>query len=243
MMRRDAIKMLGLTAMGGALAMATESFAAGAGESEASEHDIGYKNGEFVLPPLAYDYAALEPHLDAQTMKLHHDMHHAAYVKGANAALKALKEIAADQRDAGEVKHYERELGFHGSGHALHTIFWRNMSPEPGPPSPELKAAIERDFGGMEAFKTLFSASSNAVEGSGWGILGYHPLTGGLLVVQAEKHQDLTVQGLAPLLALDVWEHAYYLKYQNRRADYVKAWWNVVDWADVSRRYAAVLKG
>lgn len=240
--RREALTSLGALALGGGI-LSTVAPAQLGSESQdaalAASH-VGYADGKFVLPPLPYDYAALEPHLDEQTMRLHHDIHHKAYVDGANAALTALHEIAVGERDAKEAKHWERELAFHGSGHTLHVLFWNNMAAEGGAPSPELAAALNRDFETMDAFRTLFSAAATAVEGSGWALLAYLPLARRLLILQAEKHQNLTVHGAIPILALDVWEHAYYLRYQNRRGDYVKAWWNVVNWNDVSRRYAVV---
>jgi len=235
--RREALTVLGL----GTLALESGILGAGA-QSPAPAALEGYQNGEFVLPPLPYEYGALEPHIDAQTVKLHHDMHHAAYVKGANKAMAALRELCEGKRDSAEIKRWEGELAFHGSGHALHAMYWRNMSPKPGAPSKTLQEAIDRDFGGSDKMKAVLAAAANAVEGSGWAILGCHPMTGGLLAVQAEKHQNLAFQGLVPLLALDVWEHAYYLKYQNRRADYIEAFWNVADWADVSRRYEAAAR-
>jgi len=194
---------------------------------------------EYTLPPLPYDYAALEPHIDEQTMRLHHDKHHQAYVDGLNNALKKLEE-SRGSGDFALVKHWEREVAFHGSGHLLHAIFWPNMSPNGGgEPKGDLAEQIKKDFGSFDAFQKHFTAASNAVEGSGWGILGWEPQQGGLIVLQAEKHQDLTAQGTHPLLVLDVWEHAYYLKYQNRRPEYTKTWWNVVNWDDVGRRFTA----
>jgi Fe-Mn family superoxide dismutase len=197
---------------------------------------------EYTLPPLPYDYNALEPHIDEATMKLHHDKHHAGYVAGFNNALKKLEE-ARKSGDFALVKHWSREAAFNGSGHFLHEMFWTNMSPKGGgEPAGKLREAIERDFGSYEAFKNQFIAASGAVEGSGWGILGYHKEGRQLMVVQAEKHQNLTVQGIIPLLVLDVWEHAYYLHYQNKRADYVKAFFNVINWDDVARRYTETAK-
>jgi len=213
-------------------------FAAGAESGDR----VAFRNGEYVLPPLPYPYDALEPHIDQQTMRLHHDVHHASYVAGLN---KALSELA-NARKSGElglVKHWEREAAFHGSGHFLHTIFWENMAPKAGgEPSGGLAEAIQSDFGSFDAFKRHFSAAAVAVEGSGWGILAYEPFSGQLRVLQAEKHQNLSQWGVVPILVLDVWEHAYYLKYQNRRAEYVAAWWNVVNWEDVARRYEAARK-
>ena len=197
---------------------------------------------EYTLAPLPYDYDALEPHIDAETMKLHHDIHHAGYVAGLNNALKKLDE-ARKSGDMGLVKHWSREEAFHGSGHFLHEIFWNNMSPNGGgEPTGALAEAIKADFGSYDAFAKQYSAAAGAVEGSGWAILGYKKAddgSGQLMIVQAEKHQNLTVQGIIPLLVLDVWEHAYYLRYQNRRPEYVKAFFNVINWDDVAKRYEA----
>ncbi|GAB4322327.1 MAG: superoxide dismutase [Candidatus Sumerlaeia bacterium] len=188
------------------------------------------------LPPLPYAYNALEPHIDEQTMKLHHDIHHLGYVKGLNTAEQKLAE-ARQSGDLGLVKHWSRELAFHGSGHYLHSIFWQNMSPKGGGrPTGDLLKQIEKDFGGFDSFMAHFKAAANAVEGSGWGVLGYHKQAGALQVLQSEKHQNLTQWGVTPLLVIDVWEHAYYLKYQNRRGDYVNAFTNVINWEDVARR-------
>jgi Fe-Mn family superoxide dismutase len=191
------------------------------------------------LPPLPYAYDALEPYIDEQTMKLHHDIHHNGYVTGLNNAEAKLAEARATG-DFGLVKHWEREAAFHGSGHLLHSIFWPNMiaaSEAKAAPDGALAEAIDRDFGSFEAFKAQFVAASIAVEGSGWGILAYRPADDKLVVLTAEKHQNLTQWGVAPLLVLDVWEHAYYLKYQNRRGEYVKNFFNIINWDDVATRY------
>jgi Fe-Mn family superoxide dismutase len=191
------------------------------------------------LPPLPYPYDALEPYIDEQTMRLHHDIHHAGYVKGLNTA----EEKLAEARKAGDfalVKHWSREAAFHGSGHLLHSIFWPNMiaaSKAKAAPDGALSRAIDRDFGSFEAFRAQFEAAANAVEGSGWGILAYRPADDSLVILQAEKHQNLTQWGVVPLLVLDVWEHAYYLKYQNRRGEYVKNFFNIINWDDVAKRY------
>ncbi|MDP2496704.1 MAG: superoxide dismutase [Candidatus Palauibacterales bacterium] len=191
----------------------------------------------YSLPDLPYDYDALEPHIDEQTMRLHHDKHHQGYVDGANAALDAL-ESARDSGDYGTVKKLSRDLAFNASGHLLHSVFWPNMAPESetGEPGRRLASQLEDDFGGVEKFKDHFSAAAKGVEGSGWGILAWEPEGEQLLVLQAEKHQNLTAQGVTPILVLDVWEHAYYLNYQNNRGQYVDNWWNVVNWNDVSER-------
>jgi Fe-Mn family superoxide dismutase len=191
------------------------------------------------LQPRPYPYDALEPYIDEQTMRLHHDIHHAGYVKGLNNAEAKL----AEARDAGDfslVKHWSREAAFHGSGHLLHSIFWPNMvaaaEARPGPEG-ALSEAIDRDLGSFEGFKAQFIAAAGAVEGSGWGILAYRPEDDKLVVLTAEKHQNLTQWGVVPLLVLDVWEHAYYLKYQNRRGEYVKNFFNIINWDDVAARY------
>ena len=191
------------------------------------------------LPPLTYEYNALEPYIDEQTMHLHHDLHHKAYVDGLNNAEAKL----ADARKNGDfalVKHWSREAAFHGSGHLLHAILWPNMiAASKAKPGPEgaLAEAIERDFGSFDAFKAHLQAAAIAVEGSGWAILAYRPDDGALVVLTSEKHQNLTQWGVVPLLVLDVWEHAYYLKYQNRRAEYVKNFFNIINWDDVASRY------
>ena len=208
--------------------------------AEAQEKEMG-EAAPYALPPLPYAYEALEPAIDAQTMKLHHDIHHAGYVKGLNAALDKLAE-ARKSGDYAAVKALSREVAFHGSGHLLHCIFWTNMTPAKTEPQGMLKRMLERDFGSLDAFKAHFGNASKQVEASGWGILGYEPLSKRLLVLEAEKHQNLSVWGVHPLLVLDVWEHAYYLKYNNRRPEYVDAFWNVVHWNDVAARLDAAMK-
>jgi Fe-Mn family superoxide dismutase len=194
-------------------------------------------NGEYVLPPLTYDYDALEPHIDKQTMTLHHSIHHNGYVKGLNKALAKAAE-ARKSSDFSGMKGISKDLAFHGSGHLLHAVFWKNMGPNGGgEPKGDLAKAITRDFGSFKNFREHFSAASKSVEGSGWGILAFEPMAGALRVLQSEKHQNLTQWGVVPLLAIDVWEHAYYLKYQNRRGDYINNFFEVINWDDVAKRY------
>jgi Fe-Mn family superoxide dismutase len=194
---------------------------------------------EYTLPPLPYAYDALEPVIDAATLRLHHDVHHAGYVKGANAAARALKE-ARDSGDYQLVDHWTKKLAFHTSGHLLHSLYWENMAPpgKGGAPSKDLEAAIRAAFGTPEAMKAELGASAKTVEGSGWGILGYNPFNKSLTVLQCENHEKKVIWTVIPLLAVDVWEHAYYLKYQNKRGDYVDAWWSLVNWDDASKRFA-----
>ncbi|MDF2037242.1 superoxide dismutase [Cytobacillus oceanisediminis] len=193
--------------------------------------------GKHILPPLPYDYSALEPHISGEIMRLHHDKHHQSYVDGLNKA-EVMLQNARDNNDYNLVKHWSRELAFHGSGHYLHTIFWNNMSPEGGgKPSGALLKEINKYFGSFERFKSHFSEAAKQVEGVGWAILVWSPRARRLEILQSERHMLLTQWDTIPLLALDVWEHAYYLQYKNNRGDYVKNWWNVVNWKDVEDRY------
>lgn len=186
------------------------------------------------LPALPYGYNELEPYIDEQTLRLHHDKHHLAYVNGFNKAEEMLKH-AREQGDFTLIKHWSRELAFHGAGHFLHSIFWESMSPKGGGvPDGALLSAIEKNFSGFEPFVKQFKAAAVAVEGSGWALLVRNNRTGQLEILQVEKHQDLSQWVVSPLLACDVWEHAYYLKYQNNRAAFVDAFFNVINWKDAA---------
>lgn len=198
--------------------------------------------GGHTLPPLPYPYKALEPYIDEQTMRIHHDNHHQSYVDGLNTAEKKMEE-AREQDDFELIKHWEREAAFNGAGHYLHTIFWNIMSPKGGSlPSGPIAEQIREDFGSFDAFKRQFSKAAENVEGGGWVILVWSPRSHRLEILQAEKHQNLSQWDVIPLLVLDVWEHAYYLKYQNKRADYINAWWNLVNWAHVNERFEQARK-
>jgi len=180
--------------------------------------------------------------MDEQTVRLHHDKHHAGYVKGLNNAELKLVE-ARKANDFGLIKHWERELAFHGSGHILHTIFWENLSPKGGgKPDGKLAKAIDAEFGNFDTFKAQMMAATNAVEGSGWGVFAYLMPFKKLVILQAEKHQDLTIWGAVPLLVIDVWEHAYYLKYQNRRSEFVTAIFDIINWKDVAGRFEETME-
>ena len=196
---------------------------------------ISNESGEYILPVLPYAYNALEPYIDAKTMQLHHDIHHASYIKGLNTATSKIKEAIA-ANDYSLIKHWQKELAFHGSGHFLHTIFWNNMSPIKSSPSEKLTKYINKSFGSYDQMLSYFKAAATSVEASGWGILAYQSGTDKLVILQAEKHQNLTQWNAFPLLVVDVWEHAYYLNYQNKRADYVSAFINIINWKDVSKR-------
>jgi superoxide dismutase, Fe-Mn family len=194
----------------------------------------------YVLPDLPYDYGALEPHISGQIMELHHSKHHQSYVNGTNTALDQLAEARAAGQ-LGTVRMLEKDLAFHLAGHVNHSVFWRNMSPDGGDkPDAELAAAIDEHFGSFDAFRAQFNAAAAQMQGSGWAILVYQPAGARLLINQLYDHQANLPTGSHPLLLLDMWEHAYYLQYKNVKADYVEAFWHVVDWGDVQARYAAV---
>lgn len=197
-------------------------------------------SGKYILPELPYAYNALEPHIDEQTMKLHHDIHHAGYVKGLNTATDKIQE-AINNNDFAIIKHWERELAFHGGGHFLHSIFWNVMGPKQGNRSTDLNKYINKSFGSFDGFVKLFAAASGAVEGSGWGIMSYEPVADKLIVMQAERQGNLTQWVTIPILPVDVWEHAYYLKYQNKRGDYINAFMNVINWEYVSEQFDKTL--
>jgi Fe-Mn family superoxide dismutase len=198
-----------------------------------------FHDGEYTLPPLPYAYDALEPHIDKETMTLHHDKHHKAYVDGLN---KTLKELAA-VRAKGDINvsaltGLQEDLSFNGSGHILHSIFWSTMGPGAGgEPGGAIGDALNKNFGSVEAFRSQFSKAAAGVKGSGWAMLAYEPVGDNLIVLQVKQHDLQMIFGAVPLLPLDVWEHAYYLKYHNVRGDYVKAWWDVVNWPAVEAAY------
>ncbi|WP_181790409.1 superoxide dismutase [Streptomyces phytophilus] len=192
----------------------------------------------YALPDLPYDYAALEPAITGQILELHHAKHHAAYVKGANDTLEQLAE-ARDKEQFGNLVGLEKTYAFNLSGHVLHTIFWENLSPDGGDrPDGALGNAIDEHLGGFEAFRKQLSAATASVQGSGWGVLAWEPLGKRLIVEQVYDHHGNVGQGSTPLLVFDAWEHAYYLQYKNVRPDYVQKLWDLVNWDDVSARYA-----
>ena len=200
-----------------------------------------FQDGKYALPALPYEYNALEPAIDEQTMHLHHEIHHKGYVDGLNKAVEAVKGLGAGEIDPMKLHGLERDLSFNGGGHLLHTIFWASMAPSGGGgPQGALAESISRNFGSFEAFKTYFSAVAAGVKGSGWGLLTYEPLGDNLIVVGINEHDAHLIAGSKPILPLDVWEHAYYLKYQNKRKDYIQAWWDVVNWQAVGAAYEMV---
>jgi superoxide dismutase, Fe-Mn family len=192
---------------------------------------------EYTLPELAYDYSALAPAVSGQIMELHHSKHHQAYVTGANAAIAALAE-ARDKNDFAFVNKLEKDLAFNLGGHINHSIFWTNMSPDGGDkPTGDLASAIDDQFGSFDKFTAHFTATAMGVQGSGWAVLAWDSIGQKLIIVQFFDQQGNLPAGIVPLLMLDVWEHAYYLDYKNVRADYVKAFWTIVNWANVQERF------
>ncbi len=194
--------------------------------------------GQHQLPMLPYAFNALEPVISSRLLQIHHDQHHKAYVEGLNKAELKLSE-ARQLRDFSLIKHWERELAFHGSGHILHSIYWTSMAPIGNrweTPGAQTMIHIMHYFGSLEVFWEQFSAAAINVEASGWALLVWQPAWGRLEILTIEKHQDLFQAGSIPILVMDVWEHAYYLDYQNKRKDYVTAWGQIVNWYEVERR-------
>jgi len=193
----------------------------------------------YTLPDLAYDFAALEPHISGRIMQLHHGKHHAAYVAGANATLDLMAE-ARDKNDLTWINKLQKDLAFNLGGHVNHSIFWKNLSASGGDkPTGELAAAIDEYFGSFDGFRAHFSANAMGIQGSGWSILAWDVLGQRLIIEQLYDQQGNLVAASVPLLMLDMWEHAFYLDYQNVKADYVAAFWNIVSWQDVQARFEA----
>jgi Fe-Mn family superoxide dismutase len=194
----------------------------------------------YTLPDLPYDYSALEPHYSGEVLELHHGKHHAAYVAGANATLDKLAE-AREKKNFAALNQLQKSLAFHVSGHVLHSLFWKNMIPHGGGrPDRELAAAIGESFGSFDGLKSQLTEAALNVQGSGWGAMAWEPLGQRLVVEQVYDHQGNIGNGTVPLLVLDMWEHAYYLQYQNVKADWVNAFWEVVNWEDVAQRFNSV---
>ncbi len=194
---------------------------------------------DYALPDLPYDYAALEPYISGEIMELHHDKHHSTYVKGINTAVEQLAE-AREAESFGSLATLEKNLAFHLGGHVNHSVFWPNMSPDGGDkPTGDLADAIDGFFGSFDKFRAHFEANALGVQGSGWSVLTWDMVSQRMFVIQHFDHQGNVPICMVPLLMLDMWEHAYYLQYKNDKATFVKQWWNIVNWADVTRRYEA----
>lgn len=200
--------------------------------------------GKHKLPPLPYPYDALEPVICAETVRIHHDHHHKAYVEGLNKAEIALAE-ARRKNDFAFVKYWEGELAFNGSGHVLHSVYWTIMTPEGcgGEPGRCTTREINKYFGCFDAFFAQFIAAAVKVEASGWGVLAWNPAWNRLEILTVEKHQNVIQFGSIPILVVDVWEHAYYLDYQYKREDYVKNWTKLIDWREVENRLILAMQG
>lgn len=195
---------------------------------------------KYTLPELPWDYSALEPHYSARQVELHHDKHHAAYVEGANAVLEKLA-AAREKQDYSAINQLQKNLAFHVSGHVLHSMLWNNLCPKGGGnPEGELAAAVVECFGSVDAMRGQMTEAAINLQGSGWAALAWEPVGKILVVEQIYDHQGNIGNGTAPLLVLDMWEHAYYLQYQNVKASWVGAYWNLVHWQDVADRFAKV---
>ena len=194
---------------------------------------------KYTLPDLDYDFAALEPHISGRIMQLHHGKHHAAYVAGANTTLDLMAE-AREKNDLTWINKLQKDLAFNLGGHVNHSIFWKNLSADGGDkPTGELAAAIDEFFGSFDGFRAHFTANAMGIQGSGWSILAWDVLGQRLIIEQLYDQQGNLVAASVPFLMLDMWEHAFYLDYQNVKADYVAAFWNIVSWGDVQARFEA----
>lgn len=200
--------------------------------------------GQHKLPPLPYQYDALEPVISSATMHFHHDIHHKTYVDDLNKTELKLVE-ARDKKNYDNIKLLEDELAFNGSGHILHSIYWTILNPsrKANLPSDNFINIINTSFGSMNSFKEQFINAALKTEGSGWAVLSWIPAFNMLEILQTEKHQNIITYSAIPIFVIDVWEHAYYLDYQNRRADYLKAIWKIINWKQVERRFEEALEG
>lgn len=198
---------------------------------------------KYELPDLPYPYDALEPHISAEIMEIHHTKHHQNYVNGANTALEKLAEARKNGELGPVVTGLSKDLAFNLGGHTNHSLFWKNLSPNGGgEPTGELAEAINRDFGSFEKFQEHFNGAALGLQGSGWAVLGYDHVADRLVIEQMTDQQGNLSINLTPLLLLDMWEHAFYLQYKNVKADYVKAVWNVFNWDEVATRFEAAKK-
>jgi Fe-Mn family superoxide dismutase len=235
--RREFLKQAGTFALmaGGLLSVG--------GKALAQENDSLPGPAKHSLPELPYAYDALEPYIDKATMELHHSRHHKAYVDGLKKAEDELSK-ARQENNFALIEYWSKKAAFNGGGHFLHSLFWRIMAPAGkgggGQPQGMLADMIKRDFGSFEQFKSQFTQAAINVEASGWALLHYLFNERRLAILQAENQHKLTMWQSVPILGLDVWEHAYYLKYNNKRADYVEAWWNIVNWQGVAENLKAL---
>ncbi len=198
-------------------------------------------NGNYIQQALPYSENFLEPYMDAETLHLHYTFHHGGAVKAANKDLAMIKK-SLDDSNLETVDYWTKKLAYHFSSHVLHSIFWTNLTNKQNLPTGNLLKRIEKNFGSYERLKSLIAQTSKNVDGNGWGILAYQPYSDSLTVLQCENHEKLTQWGCIPLLVIDVWEHAYYLKYKNKRTDFVDALFNLINWDNAAQRLADALK-
>lgn len=199
------------------------------------------KEGNFIQQTLPYSEIFLEPYMDAETMHLHYTFHHGGAVKSANNDLKKIKE-ALESNNLETIDFWTKKLSYHFSSHILHSIFWTNLTNKETTPTGDLLKRIEKNFGSYNKLKSYIRTISKNVDGNGWGILAYQPFSDSITILQCENHEKLTQWGCVPLLVIDVWEHAYYLKYKNKRADFIDALFNIINWDNVSQRLDIALK-
>lgn len=199
------------------------------------------KDGNFIHQPLAYANNHLEPYMDEETLHLHFTFHHGGAVKGANKDQQMIQK-ALDDNNLETVDFWTKKLAFHLSSHILHSIFWTNLTNKKTDPKGILLKRIEKDFGSYDKLKIYLAKTSKDVDGNGWGILGYQPYTDKLTILQCENHEKLTQWGVIPLLVIDVWEHSYYLKYKNKRADFVDNLFNIINWDNAAQRLDDAVK-
>ncbi len=238
MNRKDFIKTTAI--LGGATLLPVDSALAHSLQESGMDRLVD-KDGNFALQSLPYSESFLEPSMDQETLHLHYTFHHGDAVKAANKDLLMVKK-ALDENNVEVVDYWTRKLSYHLSSHILHTIFWTNLTNKKSEPKGELLKQIEKDFGTYDRLKLLISKTSKGVDGNGWGILGYHPSTQKLTILQCENHEKLTQWGVIPVLVIDVWEHSYYLKYRNRRAEFVDNLFPIINWDNVAERYAFARK-
>ncbi|MCX6207711.1 MAG: superoxide dismutase [Bacteroidetes bacterium] len=198
-------------------------------------------NGIFIQQPLPYANNFLEPYMDEETMHLHYTFHHGGAMKAANKDMEMIRK-AMDTNNFETVDYYTKKLAYHFSSHVLHSIFWTNLTNKKSIPTGSLLKDIEKSFGSFDKLKAYIAQTSKNVDGGGWGILGYQPYADRLTILQCENHERLTQWGVVPILVIDVWEHAYYLKYKNKRSDFVDALFNIINWDNVAERLETAKK-
>ncbi|UKJ07003.1 superoxide dismutase [Solitalea lacus] len=226
--------------IGGASILPANSLLA-ASISDGGIDKLADANGIFIQQTLPYAENFLEPYMDAETLHLHYTFHHGGAVKAANKDLQMIRR-SLDENNLETVDFWTKKLAFHFSSHILHSIFWTNLSNKQSAPTGDLLKRIEKNFGSYDKLKLLIASTSKNVDGNGWGILGYQPYSNSLTILQCENHEKLTQWGVIPLLVIDVWEHAYYLKYKNKRADFVDALFNIINWDNAAQRLDIALK-